>query len=349
MVETSSSSSSSSYSQLCTRLAALRSTLATKLPSRVFLPTLTKSFVFPQDQLGVLMSIMKEHISQMQMEQLSFHQSELTTFFLTALDFRAKHCPDDLQKASEVEGSVIECLLTMVMKLSEFTFRPLFFKLCDWSKADSAERQLTFFRLCDVMASRLKRLFVLFATQLVKPLAAILRQTSSSGIFFFDLKKNCLLLQLGLNCLQKIFLYDTKCFLNQERADALLSPLVEQLENQLGGEQVYQQRVTQHLLPCLGQFSVALADDSLWKTLNYEVLLKTRHGDSKVRFSSLLMLMELAFRLKENYVVLLPETIPFLAELMEGECMCFEASNRTQVQVKGILNSKLQSTFSKIK
>lgn len=31
------------------------------------------------------------------------------------------------------------------------------------------------------------------------------------------------------------------------------------------------------------------------------------------------MLMELASRLKENYMVLLPETIPFLAELMEGE------------------------------
>ncbi|XP_024117299.1 HEAT repeat-containing protein 1 isoform X1 [Oryzias melastigma] len=351
MVETSSSSSSSSYSQLCTRLAALRSTLATKLPSRVFLPTLTKCYSSMvdsrRDQLGVLMSIMKEHISQMQMEQLSFHQSELTTFFLTALDFRAKHCPDDLQKASEVEGSVIECLLTMVMKLSEFTFRPLFFKLCDWSKADSAERQLTFFRLCDVMASRLKRLFVLFATQLVKPLAAILRQTSSSDeLPFQNSEKNCLLLQLGLNCLQKIFLYDTKCFLNQERADALLSPLVEQLENQLGGEQVYQQRVTQHLLPCLGQFSVALADDSLWKTLNYEVLLKTRHGDSKVRFSSLLMLMELAFRLKENYVVLLPETIPFLAELMEDECEEVQQQVQRVVQeMEKILGQPLQSYF----
>lgn len=28
-----------------------------------------------------------------------------------------------------VEGSVIHCLLTMVMKLSEVTFRPLFFKV----------------------------------------------------------------------------------------------------------------------------------------------------------------------------------------------------------------------------
>lgn len=116
-------------------------------------PPLTLSAsVPPQDQLGVLMSIMKDHISQMETEQLSFHQSELTAFFLTALDFRAGHCQvspvlrgsglspnipaasarlpqDDLQKASEVEGGVIECLMTMVMKLSEFTFRPLFFKV----------------------------------------------------------------------------------------------------------------------------------------------------------------------------------------------------------------------------
>lgn len=35
----------------------------------------------------------------------------------------------DLEKTSDVEGSVIDCLLTMVMKLSEVTFRPLFFKV----------------------------------------------------------------------------------------------------------------------------------------------------------------------------------------------------------------------------
>lgn len=39
------------------------------------------------------------------------------------------------------------------------------------------------------------------------------------------------------------------------------------------------------------------------------------------------MVLELATRLKENYMVLLPETIPFLAELMEGktfkaQCLC---------------------------
>lgn len=58
--------------------------------------------------------------------------------------------------------------------------------------------------------------------------------------------------------------------------------LCDQLENTVGGPQAYQQRVTQHLIPCVGQFAVALADDTQWKTLNYQILLKSRHSDSKV-------------------------------------------------------------------
>ncbi|XP_013878794.1 HEAT repeat-containing protein 1 [Austrofundulus limnaeus] len=355
LLETSSSSSSSS-SQLAARLSSLRTTLASTLPPRVLLPTLSRCYstmvMEKKDQLGALMSVLKEHIGHMSKEQLSFHQSELSAFFLTALDFRAQHCQGDLQKTSQVEGGVIDCLIAMVMKLSEVTFRPLFFKLFDWSKSDSKDRLLTFYRLCDGVAERLKGLFVLFAGNLVKPIADILKQTNSSRtdelIFDSDRseEKNCLLLQLVLDCLQKIFLYDTQKFLNQDRAEALLVPLVDQLENCLGGQQVYQNRVTQHLVPCVGQFSVALADDSQWKTLNYQILLKTRHSDAKVRFSSLIMLMELASKLKENYMVLLPETIPFLAELMEDECEEVEQQVQKVVQeMENILGEPLQNYF----
>uniref|UniRef100_A0A1A8RMW0 HEAT repeat-containing protein 1 n=2 Tax=Nothobranchius rachovii TaxID=451742 RepID=A0A1A8RMW0_9TELE len=351
-----SSSSSSTSTQLSVRLTSLRSTLASKLPPRVLLPTLSRCYssmeLDRKDQLGALMSILKEHISHITREQLSFHQSELTTFFLTALDFRTKHCQGDLEKTLQVEGGVIDCLISMVMKLSEVTFRPLFFKLLDWSKSDSKDRLLTFYRLCDCIAERLRGLFVLFAGNLVKPLADILQQTNSTRMdnLIFDSdrseEKNSLLLQFVLDCLQKIFLYDTQNFLNRERSDALLGPLVDQLENLLGGVQVYQKRVTQHLVPCVGQFSVALADDSQWKTLNYQILLKTRHSDAKVRFSSLVMLMELASKLKENYVVLLPETIPFLAELMEDECEEVEQQVQKVVQeMESILGEPLQSYF----
>ncbi|XP_035467973.1 HEAT repeat-containing protein 1 [Scophthalmus maximus] len=357
LVESSSSSSSSSSSaQLALRLAALRSSLATQLPPRVLLPTISKCYsnmvVDKKAQLVALMSILKEHITHMEKDQLSSHQSELSTFFLCSLDYRSKHCQGDLEKTSQVEGCVIDCLIAMVMKLSEVTFRPLFFKLFDWSKSDSNERLLTFYRLCDSVAERLKGLFVLFAGNLVKPISDLLRRTNSCRTdepLFGGCggeEKIALLLHCVLDCLQKIFLYDTQRFLSRERADALMSPLVDQLENTWGAEPLYQQTVTQHLVPCVAQFSVALNDDAQWKTLNYQILMKTRHSDAKVRFSSLLMLLELASKLKENYVVLLPETIPFLAELMEDECEEVEQQVQKVVQaMENILGEPLQSYF----
>uniref|UniRef100_A0A673BD23 HEAT repeat-containing protein 1 n=1 Tax=Sphaeramia orbicularis TaxID=375764 RepID=A0A673BD23_9TELE len=337
---------------LSARLSALRNTLSTKLPPRVLLPTVSRTYsslvLDRKTQLGALMSILKEHISHMDKDQLSVHQSELTAFFLTALDFRSEHCKDDLDEAERVEGAVIDCLVAMVMKLSEVTFRPLFFKLFDWSKSEvgGADRLLTFYRLTDAVADRLKGLFVLFAGNLVKPFADLLRR--SERLFESDPgeHKTCLLLRSVLDAMTKVFMYDTQRFLSAERAHTLMSPLVDQVENLVGGAERYQQRVSQHLVPCVGQFAAALADHAHWKTLNYQVLLKTRHSHAEVRFSALLLLLEVASKLKENYVVLLPETIPFLAELMEDECEQVEQQVQSVVQeMENILGEPLNAYF----
>uniref|UniRef100_A0A672RSF6 HEAT repeat-containing protein 1 n=1 Tax=Sinocyclocheilus grahami TaxID=75366 RepID=A0A672RSF6_SINGR len=343
--------------QLSVRLSSLSATLATKVPPRVLIPTITKCYCTmvdaQQNRLGPLMIILKEHITRMEKDQLNNHQSELTSFFLSALDFRAQHCQGDLKKTGEIEGYVIDCLLVMVMKLSEVTFRPLFFKLFDWSKMDGASknRLLTYYRLADSIANKLKGLFVLFAGQLVKPISELLHQLNISHTDDDDndednVAKSSLLLQHVLNCLHKIFLYDTQRFLSKERADALLGPLVDQLENVLGGDEIYKTHITKHLVPCIAQFAVAMGDDSQWKVLNYQILLKTRHSSPKVRFSALVMLLELASKLRENYMVLLPETIPFLAELMEDECEEVEQQVQKVIhEMETILGEPLQNYF----
>ncbi|XP_067901387.1 HEAT repeat-containing protein 1 [Heterodontus francisci] len=345
-------------SQLDLRLTSLRTTLATKLASRVLLPAISKCYDkladANQSYLGPLFDILKEHINNMEKEQLNSHQSELTLFFLKALDFRADHLEDSLDKVGEIEGHVINCLVVMVMKLSEVTFRPLFFKLFDWSKSEGfpKDRMITFYHLADCIADKLKGLFTLFAGQLVKPFTDILNQTNTvkTEEAFFDSDKNteksCLLLQFVSDCMHKIFLYDTQRFVSKERADTLMMPLVDQLENMLGGEEEYKDRVTNHLVPCIAQFSVAVADDSVWKPLNYQILLKTRHSSPNVRFSALIMLLELASKLKENYMALLPETIPFLAELLEDECEEVEHHCQKVIQqLEVILGEPLQSYF----
>ncbi|XP_047680600.1 HEAT repeat-containing protein 1 isoform X2 [Prionailurus viverrinus] len=319
-----------SASQANIRITSLKKTLATTLSPRVLLPAINKTYKQIEKNwkkhMRPFMSILQEHIGVMKKEELTSHQAPLTVFFLEALDFRAQHSEDDLEEIGKTENCIIDCLVAMVVKLSEVTFRPLFFKLFDWAKTEDApkDRLLTFYNLADNIAEKLKGLFTLFAGHLVKPFADTLNQVniSKTDEAFFDSdndpEKCCLLLQFILNCLYKIFLFDTQHFLSKERAEALMMPLVDQLENRLGGEERFQERVTKQLIPCIAQFSVAVADDSLWKPLNYQILLKTRDSSPKVRFAALITVLALAEKLKENYLVLLPESIPFLAELMEG-------------------------------
>ncbi|XP_012315324.2 HEAT repeat-containing protein 1 isoform X2 [Aotus nancymaae] len=347
-----------SASQANIRLTSLKKTLATTLAPRVLLPAIKKTYKQIEkswkNHMGPFMSILQEHIGVMKKEELTSHQSQLTTFFLEALDFRAQHSEDDLEEIGKTENCIIDCLVAMVVKLSEVTFRPLFFKLFDWAKTEDApkDRLLTFYNLADCIAEKLKGLFTLFAGHLVKPFADTLNQVniSKTDEAFFDSEndpeKCCLLLQYILNCLYKIFLFDTQHFISKERAEALMMPLVDQLENRLGGEEKFQERVTKHLIPCIAQFSVAMADDSLWKPLNYQILLKTRDSSPKVRFAALITVLALAEKLKENYIVLLPESIPFLAELMEDECEEVEHQcQKTIQQLETVLGEPLQSYF----
>ncbi|XP_032071186.1 HEAT repeat-containing protein 1 [Thamnophis elegans] len=347
-------------SQVNLRVASLKTTLATKLPSRVLLPAIAKCYgeiaSASKNDVGTIMDVLKEHIVTLEKDQLSAHQSELTAFFTKALDFRTEHAQDNLEKVGKIEARIIACLISMVMKLSEISFRPLFFKLFDWAKTEGApkDRQLTFYRLADCIAGELKGLFSLFAGHLVKPFADNLNQINTSKIdadeAYFDsegdTEKSCLLLQYSLDCLYKIFLFDSHHFVSKERAETLMLPLVNQLENMLGGEERFQERVTVHLIPCIAQFAVAMADDALWKPLNYQILLKMRHASPKVRFAALLALLELAEKIRENYMVLLPESIPFLAELMEDECEEVEHQcQKTIQQLELILGEPLQSYF----
>ncbi|NWV31460.1 HEAT1 protein, partial [Grantiella picta] len=345
-------------SQISIRVASLKTILATRLAPRILLPAVTKCYGevvhTRKNCLGPLMNILKEHIVGMEKEHLISHQPELTAFFMKVLDFRTEHAEDDLEEVGKIEAYIIECLISMVMKLSEASFRPLFFKLFDWSKTESTlkDRLLTFHRIADCIADKLKGLFTLFAGHLVKPFAETLNQVniSKTDEAFFDsdnnTEKSCLLLQFTMDCLHKLFLFDTQKFLSKERAETLMQPLVDQLENVLGGDEKFQERVTAHLIPCIAQFSVAMADDSLWKPLNYQILLKTRHNSPKVRFAALLALIEVAQKLKENYLVLLPESIPFLAELMEDECEEVEQQcQKTIQQLEVILGEPLQSYF----
>lgn len=95
------------------------------------------------------MSVLAESFAGLIGADLTAMQSTLTDFFLNALQFRStqgKNVPDE--KVDEVENHVIKALVSFVLKLSETSFRPLYYKFFEWATRlnDHKERVITFYR-----------------------------------------------------------------------------------------------------------------------------------------------------------------------------------------------------------
>ncbi|KAF0313057.1 HEAT repeat-containing protein 1 [Amphibalanus amphitrite] len=204
-------------------------------------------------------------------------------------------------------------------------------------------------RLTDALAGRLQGLFVLFAGHLVRPLAAALSGASSLSerpLLPGDEEGSCELAEYALDTLTKVCQHDTEGFLNSERFHVLLQPLVDQLENEQGAEERRQRRVHGHLVPCLVAFLAAAGDDSLWKPANHQLLLKTRHQSPQVRLDAVASLSAVHARLGDDYLALLPETMPFLAELLEDDEPRVEAATQALIgQMEATLGESLQQYF----
>lgn len=132
----------------------------------------------------------------------------------------------------------------------------------------------------------MKGLFVLFAGHFIKNAAELLDacNNSKNEELFFDSEDKCTsLVNYIIKTLHVVFLYDSQNFMNKDRFETLMQPVVDQLENTIGGIDNLKSRAAESIIPCIAQFAVATADDSLWKLLNYQVLLKTRHNEAEIR------------------------------------------------------------------
>ena len=66
--------------------------------------------------------------------------------------------------------------------------------------------------------------------------------------------------------------------------------------------------------------------------MNYQVLLKTQSLLSRVRLAALKVVQKCFAKIGEEYLVLLPETIPFLSELLEDSDPNVEKLTRETIQ-----------------
>ncbi|XP_018306270.1 HEAT repeat-containing protein 1 [Mycetomoellerius zeteki] len=350
------------------RLKATTQKLSSCIPLRVLLPAVNGTYQLLLDKksyicIPSLMSVLAESFDSMPPTELKVEVDNLANFFLQVLQFRERiednmETQDDqqitLKDIVAVEESASKALVALLLKLSEVTFRPFYDKLYGWAANDTQHKQrnITFYRLSANIAECLKSLFVLFAGLFLKHAASLL---SSNNMFVTDTPQELTLpdessrielVEAILLTLYRVFSYDVHNVVVEDRYEILMQPIVDQVENTMGTREEYEIRASQLIVPCVASFASAISDDSLHKQLVYQTLLKTRHAKSFVRSTALNALVEIARKLGEDFMPLLPETVPFLAEMLEDEDEATEKCAQNAVRtLEEILGEPLQKYF----
>jgi len=84
-------------------------------------------------------------------------------------------------------------------------------------------------------------------------------------------------------------------------------------------EEYYSEFLEVHLVPSLVKLAKAVSDDTCWQTLHHALLQFSKHADPIVRKGMLDTVQALFEEVGEPYIVLLADTLPTIAELMEDK------------------------------
>ncbi|KAG0335779.1 HEAT repeat-containing protein 1 [Podila humilis] len=376
--------SDASKLQILQKNKSLLAAMATHITPRILLPPMLGYYETAvkdgKDCLLALFDLVSQTIIAMPRDIIATNYKQIFKFFLGAFDFRRIHGHGKNQKAQEavagVEDAIIQAFMQLVMKLNETLFKPLFLKTLDWATTelqvakagfqDMQDRSIFFYKLMNSLLESLKSIVTPYygyvVDNVIEALTGYAKKTSSSyeeekeGNDTTTIKKRDMdeMWSWLISSLQKCFLHDNDGLWNADRFEKLLHPLVNQLlvtssvatEKVTADWQVYETRMEKWLVPCLGQLAVTLSNDALWKPLNYQVLLKTREDNKDIRLSALKVLQEFYKRLGEEFLILLPETIPFLAELMEDDDHEVEALTQQIIaEIEVYLGGSLQKYF----
>ena len=178
--------------QLTQRIPKIQDSLVAKTPTRSFLPAVSNAFCSLNEKanhLAVvpLMDLFKRHLETLSKEDFNAFVNQIIQFFVdVALDFRFKSMGTlEEAKVARVESGVIDAVVAMVMRMSEPTFRPFYYRLYDWAVEETAgggggdgakDRIITFYAVSCKIAENLKTLFGLFIGHAIKNVAEILKR-----------------------------------------------------------------------------------------------------------------------------------------------------------------------------
>lgn len=327
----------SSSSQASANTQATLATMSTSIEARVLLPVVF-SLWKPSISLGSLSVqrlcwFLSTIVSHFTSQVARAEYKGIFQFLLQSFDLRRSHPMTDMDV---VEDAIVTATVNILLKLRETELKSLFMGILDWlnvlNDADSPnvnlnmDRYVIFFRLVLQLSVTLKSVFVPYFNYFVNLSIQILRlapekvQSKKKRTADGNGRSLQTLVQsLIIRSLHQAFMADTNRALPRDFFDRLMEPLVDQLPAEAVG-------------PCLEELVARLGSHVLWKPLNRLVLLKTRSPSVQVRLAAVDLLTKFFTRFGENWLVLLPETLSYIAELMEDQEQEVQRAVQTLIQ-----------------
>jgi U3 small nucleolar RNA-associated protein 10 len=198
---------------------------------------------------------------------------------------------------------------------------------------------------------------------------AVLALTDSTGVIAHGVRQSYITVCHTITAaLKNCFQYDRQSFIDASRFELIMPVLVDQLDAALlllqpkdddqstdavavasttTATVSHAEYIEYTLAPCIAHLAAAAGKDTLWKPLVNAVLMKTRHSSSAIRLGAIQVLQKCFVIVGEEFLVLIPECLPFLSELMEDASQPVEQATRTLIKyIEHVLGESVESYLS---
>ena len=274
------------------------------------------------------------------------HSPILAMIFQNAFDLRRRWTTGSEGRFSndeilELESQINGVAITMIYKLNDATFRPIFTDLVSWAstslpKTDEAGRTLRLQSIYGFMAlffDNLKSIVTSYATYLLEIFVESLRNVDSRDEGSKELWSRV------LRTLVRCFEHDQDDFWQSpSHFNAIAPALVDQFVHASALP------VVPELVPTIVELAAAADSPDHHRELNAAILKHMRSESASIRLAAVECEQALTDRLGEEWLSMLPEMLPFISELQEDDDEVVEKeTHRWILKIETVLGESLDS------
>ncbi|KRZ56937.1 HEAT repeat-containing protein [Trichinella nativa] len=326
-----------------------------ELNGRVLLPAIFEVLndVDEEKCFWFIFSLLEKWIKTSTVQMINSNKFLLEKMFLIGLE--KWHCDSDDKfwiAQNFDDETVMQSLVSYSLKQTEADLNNLIKNIIDKATCENANEQLLLnvYRYGIALSMKLQDMFALFADWFLKPATELLDKLNANKVAhlpFVNEERADLMLRILITCISKACRPNRELqanYHNDGKLQFIAQSLVDQFDNI--GLINYELRVEKCLIKCIIDVAQTINDETYWKKLHYNILLKTRHADKRVRHSVLVLLEKWYEMLNEQASGLIAESVPFLSELMEDESEEVEMQCKQLASVcEKIIGEPLQKYF----